>query len=384
MKKVAFKRVLKKPRLFVYSLMLLCFSAWKIGAAQSLPAPDSLDIKIGQLLMIGFRGLHVADSSKVIVDIRQQRIGGVILFDYDLPLKQASRNIQSPEQVCALIKELQAAAPIPLLIAIDQEGGRVNRLKEKFGFPKSVSAAWLGEVNSLDSTQKYAEQTAKTLAALGINLNFAPVLDVNTNPENPVIGKLARSFSENPEIVAEHGLATVKAFHQFGVLSAVKHFPGHGSAWNDSHKGLADVTETWQPLEIEPFKRVIQAGECDMVMTAHVFNAKLDTTFPATLSQNVITGLLRKELGFDGVVVSDDMQMEAIRSFYGLETAVRLALNAGVDLLVFANNSVFEPDIAERAHQMIRAMVLQGKVSRERIDASYQRLMKLKSRLSNK
>jgi len=356
----------------------------QVGFAQNASASDSLDIKIGQLLMVGFRGLHVTDTNAIVADIQARHLGGVILFDYDVPLKQPVRNIQSPAQVRQLTDELQAAATIPLFIAIDQEGGRVNRLKQKHGFAKSISAETLGKIGSIDSTRIYAEQTGKTLSELGINLNFAPVLDVNTNPENPVIGKLERSFSKNPDTVAAYGLATVKAFHRFGVLAAVKHFPGHGSAWNDSHKGLADVTQTWQRLELKPFKHVIESGKCDMVMTAHVFNAKLDTALPATLSKNVINGLLRVQLGFDGVIVSDDMQMEAIRSFYGLETAIRLALNAGVDMLVFANNSVFEPDIAKRAHHIIRLLIERGEIKPERIDASFRRLMRLKSQLTGK
>ncbi|NTW50006.1 MAG: glycoside hydrolase family 3 protein [Chlorobiales bacterium] len=363
-------------------VILLLISLSATSLAKPIDPPDSLDIKIGQLLMVGFRGLQASDTSAIIRDIREHHIGGIILFDYDVPLRSPVRNIASPKQVKELTRSLQRAAHSPLFIAIDQEGGKVNRLKEKFGFPPSVSAAFIGKLNAIDSTRKYAELTAKTLSETGINLNFAPVVDVNTNPENPVIGKLERSYSEDPEIVSSHALATIRGFHQYGIFSAIKHFPGHGSAWNDSHAGLADVTETWNEKELRPFANVIHASEgsgCDMVMTAHIFNAKLDTALPATLSPKVIDGLLRGVLGFRGVVISDDMQMKAIRSYYGLETAIRFALEAGVDILLFANNSIFEPTIAAKVTAIIKNMISEGVISEERIDESYRRIMRLKT-----
>lgn len=367
----------------LFSLVLLLISFTATSLAKPIQ-PDSLDIKIGQLLMVGFRGLDAKDTSAIIRDIRERYIGGVILFDYDVPLKQPVRNISSPKQVRRLTQSLQRAAQVPLFIAIDQEGGKVNRLKSKFGFPPSVAAAYLGKVNNLDTTRKYAEITARTLSEAGINLNFAPDVDVNTNPENPVIGKLDRSFSADPDIVSSHAIATIRAFHQHNIFSAIKHFPGHGSAWNDSHEGLADVSTTWNEKELKPFREVIHAENgagCDMVMTAHIFNAKIDTALPATLSRKAIDGLLRRELGFRGVVISDDMQMKAIRSYYGLETAIRLALEAGVDILLFANNSVFDPNIASKATVIIKKLISDGIIPEERIDASYRRILQLKATL---
>lgn len=373
-------------KFFTLALLLMSLTATSIAKPVRL-LPDSLDIKIGQLLMVGFRGLDAKDTSAIIRDIQDRHIGGVILFDYDVPLKQPVRNISSPEQVCRLTQSIQHAAQIPLFIAIDQEGGKVNRLKSKFGFPPSVSAAYLGKLNNLDTTRKYAEITARSLSKAGVNLNFAPDVDVNTNPENPVIGKLDRSFSPDPDIVTRHASATIQAFHQYAIFSAIKHFPGHGSAWNDSHEGLADVSSTWNEKELKPFRDVINAKNdsgCDMVMTAHIFNSKLDTALPATLSRKVIDGLLRKELGFRGVIISDDMQMKAIRSYYGLETAIRLALEAGVDILLFANNSVFDPNIAAKAVSIIKHLISEGIISEKRIDESYQRIMQLKTTLTVK
>ncbi len=339
---------------------------------------ESLDVKIGQMIMVGFRGLAVDGESPVIEDIRKRHIGGVVLFDYDVPSKSPIRNIRSPEQVKDLIAKLQQAASIPLLVAIDQEGGRVSRLKEKFGFPPTVSEQYLGMIEKPETTERYAKTTAETLAHLGINTNFAPVVDLNTNPENPIIGKLGRSYSANPEVVVRHALIVIDALHEKGIFSAIKHFPGHGSSTGDSHTGFVDVTKTWSPMELTPFEAIINAGKCDMVMTAHIFNGKLDPRWPATLSPKIITGILRKEFQYKGVVISDDMQMKAIRAYYGLETAIERAIMAGCDILIFANNSVFEEDIAARAVATIKKLVQKGAISADRISDSYRRIKKLK------
>jgi len=360
------------------TLVLLSLLAFQTGK----PASPDLDEQIGQMIMVGFRGLSLAPDNPVAADIKERKIGGVILFDYDVPTKTPVRNIESPEQVGRLVRSLKDLAKTPLLVAIDQEGGRVNRLKEKFGFPPTVSAQHLGTANDPKTTRQRAEQTASTLAQLGINLNFAPVVDLNTNPENPVIGKLERSFSADPGIVTRNALAWMEGHHQHGVLCALKHFPGHGSSRADSHLGFVDVTETWTRAELEPYRQLIKAGQADIVMTAHIFNSKLDPSVPSTLSRPVITGILRGELGYQGVVVSDDMQMKAISAHYGLETAVQQAVNAGVDILVFGNNSLFDPEIAQKAISILKQSVKDGKISPARIEESYQRIMKLKKQKS--
>ncbi len=342
---------------------------------------DNLDVKIGQMVMVGFRGLTVDNQSPIMRDIRQRHIGGVILFDYDVPTKSPVRNIQSPTQLKALTSALQKASSGPLFIAIDQEGGRVNRLKQHFGFPPSVSQQYLGSVNNTDVTKRFAQQTAKTLAGNGINLNFAPVVDLNTNPDNPVIGRLERSFSDKPAIVIAQARTMIDVFHEYGILSAIKHFPGHGSSTKDSHEGFVDVTATWSPRELTPFENITQSGRCDMVMTAHIFNKALDPRWPATLSSKTISGILRDRFHYDGVIVSDDMQMKAIRLSYDLKEAVTMALLAGIDILVFANNSVYEEDIAGRVLAIIRTLVTDGSITRERIDQSYRRIQNLKKRL---
>jgi beta-N-acetylhexosaminidase len=345
------------------------------------PAAVSLNDKIGQMVLVGFRGMKLDSSNPILADIRERHIGGVVLFDYDVPSQSPVRNIESPSQVRDLTAALKEASPSPLLIAVDQEGGKVSRLKEKFGFPATVSQQSLGTSDDIVATRKSAEGTAKTLTECGFNINFSPVVDLNINPENPVIGGRERSFSADPAVVTKHAIEVIKAHHARGILTTLKHFPGHGSSKNDSHLGFVDVTKTWSPTELEPYEKIIAAGLSDTVMTAHVFNSKLDTSLPATLSGRTIDGLLRDELRFDGVVISDDMQMKAISARYGFEEAVLLAIGAGVDILAFANNSVFDPDVAASTIGIIRKAVRDGKVGEERIDRSYARIVRLKSRL---
>ncbi len=358
-------------------LLLLCLLAAP-GYAKGKPA--SLSVKIGQMLMIGFRGLCVADAPDIASDITERRIGGVVLFDYDVTSQSPARNISSPEQLSRLTLELQKLSTIPLFIAIDQEGGKVKRLKPARGFPESVSAEHLGQLDNPDSTRAAALLTAKTLKAMHIGMNLAPVADLNTNPDNPVIGKLQRSFSADPAVVTRNITLICNAYRAEGIIPTLKHFPGHGSSTTDTHRDFTDITASWSDKELEPYRLLIASGYRDAIMTAHVFNEKLDPLYPATLSQATLGGLLRGKLGFRGVILSDDMQMKAIADHYGLETAIQLALEAGVDILVFGNNAAYDPAIASKATEIIKSLVAQKIITPERIDRSYRRIMKLKNR----
>jgi len=362
------------------------------GFADASPAPgtvsmnrDSLRLMIGQMILVGFRGTSVDEHSSIYRDIADRGIGGVVLFEYDVPLKKAGRNIESPEQVAALTSTLQGWAEIPLLIGIDQEGGRVTRLKEKYGFPKFVSAGYLGALDEPDSTKFYADLTATVLSNIGVNLNFAPVVDLNLNPENPIIGKIERSFSADPEIVARNAAIVVKSHSKKGIVTALKHFPGHGSSTEDTHRGLVDVSETWLDSELEPYRMLIDSGPVYAVMTAHVVNRQLDSAgVSSTLSKSVITGVLRRGMNYDNVVFSDDLQMGAIRDQYDLETVVRMAIDAGVDILTFGNNLEYQPDIAERVIEIIEGLVEKKVVTKSRIKESYRRIMSLKAKTTSR
>lgn len=346
-------------------------------------SPPSLREKIGQLLIIGFRGCTAAESELIVRDIREHRIGGIILFDQDMTggtidTANRRRNIESPAQVKTLLAHLQAQSRIPLLTAIDQEGGRVNRLKPAYGFPASVSHEELGRLDQPAETYRHAATTAQTLASLGLNLNLAPVVDLDAHPDNPIIKGKGRAFSADPGAVARHATEFVRAHRAHGVLSCAKHFPGHGSATGDTHLGLVDVTATWHERELIPFQRLIAAGLCDAVMSAHVFNAKLDPHRPATLSRPVLTGLLREKLGFQGVIISDDMEMKAISDHYGLENSLPSALEAGVDLLCLGNNLSYDPAIAGKAIDILARAVAAGRIAESRIDESHARVLALK------
>jgi len=343
-------------------------------------SPVPLDVKIGQMLLVGFRGLEVDANHPIVQDIRQRHLGGVVLFDYDVQTAQFVRNIASPAQLKTLIAALQSFAATPLLVTMDQEGGEVTRLRESYGFPPTLSHQALGQRNDLKVTREESGKMAHTLAEMGVNLNLAPVVDLNINPNSPAIGAHERSFSADPQIVTQQALAFIAAHHEQGVLCTLKHFPGHGSATQDTHKGFVDVTNTWSRPELEPYRAIIAAKQADAIMTAHVFNATLDPTYPATLSKATITGILRNELHYGGVVITDDMQMGAIRELYGFEVAIEKTIEAGVDIIAIANNLIYEEDAAARTFALIKQLVTTGGISEARIDQSYQRIQQLKSK----
>ncbi len=347
-------------------------------ATESPSAGPGLREKIGQMLLVGFRGTTVVEAAAVVADIRDRNLGGVILYDRDLPTGNAVRNIVSPAQLKTLVAGLQADAATPLMVAVDEEGGLVARLDQRHGFPATTSAADLGARNDPVFTRQQGAALAKTLLAAGITVNLAPVVDLDVNPTNPIIGALDRSFGADPSVVTAQAEAFIAGHHDIGVLTTLKHFPGHGSSTGDTHLGVVDVTDTWKPVELEPFANVIRDGRADAVLTAHVFNRALDPDHPATLSQKIITGMLREQLGWDGLVFSDDMQMGAIRQAYGYADAVRLAILAGVDVLTIAQQQVYEEGIVGRTIDLIAGQVADGSIPQSRIDRSYERIMAFK------
>lgn len=357
------------------------FPALMAGCGSSGTADIPLEQKIAQMLMVGFRGLTLEKSNYIYRDIQEYRIGGVILFDRDALLKTYGRNIISPAQLQALTASLHALSASPLFIAVDQEGGKVARLKESYGFPPTVSAQYLGTLNNPAITRLYADSIGATLAENGLNMNFAPVVDLNINPLSPAIGALERSFSADPAVVTNHARLFVEAHDRSRVASCFKHFPGHGSATVDSHLGFVDVTNTWSAIELEPYRNLINEGNARMVMTAHVFNTKIDPTLPATLSPAFINGMLRQQLGFDGVVVTDDLQMQGLTQFFDYKTIVERSILAGVDIILVSNNLSYDPEITPTTINHVMELVRSGRISEQRIDQSYRRIMALKQRL---
>lgn len=327
----------------------------------------SIDEKIGQLLIVGIGGKQVSQVAKA--HITKRFAGGIILF---------RRNIQSPQQVANLTTELQQVAvqtpnAIPLFIAIDQEGGIVTRLKKGATvFPGNLA---LGATRSESLAEKAGEITALELAAVGINLNFAPVMDINTNPRNPVIG--VRAYGDSPMLVSQLGTAYIRGLQANGVLATAKHFPGHGDTHVDSHKKLPTVghdEERMNAVELAPFRAAIEARVAAM-MSAHILYPALDADTPATLSHRVLTGLLREQLGFEGLIITDDLEMQAIDAHYQTGNAAVMAIQAGADIVMVP----WTLKKQQQAYNALRNAVKRGKISRTRLEASVRRILKTKN-----
>ncbi len=342
----------------------------------------NLEQKIGQMIMTGFRGESPDENSTITKHIKQYNLGGVWLTDNESPMQETIGNISSPQQLKNLTNSLQQYADTPLFIAIDAEGGQVVRLKEKYGFPKTYSARTLGQKDDPDFTFQQALKIAHLLKDIGINFNFSPVLDLDIHPESPALGQKERCFSSDPEKVQIHAEQIIKAHHQHDILTCLKHFPGHGSTMDDSHHGFVDATESWDDKELKPYQHFIDNNMANAILTAHIFIKDFDDSHPATLSHSIISELLRDKMGYKGVVISDDLNMGAIRLNYSYKEAVELAIKAGVDIILNSNVMQYNTNIAEITFQTIKYLVQSGNISKTRIDKSFSRIMKLKRNLS--
>lgn len=325
---------------------------------------SNLREKIGQMLMIGLKGEELTREEKRL--LKDYPFGAFILF---------SHNLREPKQILSLCRALwESRKELPPFIAIDQEGGRVHRLPPPFThFPP---AAALGRMHNPDLAFRVGAATARELSAVGINLNFAPVLDVNSNPDNPVIGD--RSLSPEPSEVAKLGWSIVQGLRDGGTIPCGKHFPGHGDTAEDSHLELPVVGKevaALKAVELPPFVYACR-NQIESLMTAHVLYPFLDPSYPATLSHAIITNLLRQEIGYRGIIFGDDLEMRAISKSYPIEEAVALSVNAGVDVLLCCHetgNSVSAFDFLQQQAEKNAQM-------KTRIEESYQRIKKLKQR----
>ena len=345
--------------------------------------------KIGQMLIIGFDGYELDEHSPVVSWLTHENLGGVLLFDWNWPAKRHGKNLKTREQIKRLTHQLKSIAKahrephlnLPLWVALDYEGGAVDRLARVDGCMKTKPASQQALL-PLDAWRQEASEMAATLHDLGFNLNFAPVVDLNLNEEQGIIGHYGRSFSHDATGVIDSAAAFVTAFAKHGIICCYKHFPGHGSAVGDTHQGCVDVTETYQSVEQEPYLELLNDKTLPeaMVMTAHVINRHLDSSgLPATLSYPMITDILRQKIVFDGVVVSDDLQMQAISDHYSLDDALRLTLQAGADMVIFGNQlgDISATEVIDR----IERLVLSGAINPARIEESYERIARLKGRM---
>ncbi|HYE09929.1 MAG TPA: beta-N-acetylhexosaminidase [Patescibacteria group bacterium] len=324
----------------------------------------TLDEKIGQMIIAGIDGYEMNENEKGL--IQNYHIGGFILF---------GRNIESPEQLCELnnsIKIANSASKIPLILSVDEEGGRISRIPKVIKNLPTNKA--IGKINNEEFSYEIGLLLAEKVKAFGFNMNFAPVLDINSNPKNPVIGD--RAFGSKVEVVSDLGVQTMMGIKFRGVVPVVKHFPGHGDTSVDSHVGLPSVDhdlERLKSFELIPFEKAINNG-AESVMVAHILLPKIDADNPASLSSAVITDILRKQLNFEGVVITDDMTMGAITKNYDLAAAAVQAVKAGNDIILVAHK--YENSLA--VVKSLKEAVQTGDISEQRIDQSVYRILKLK------
>jgi beta-N-acetylhexosaminidase len=337
-----------------------------------------LEVKIGQMILAGVEDETVGDDSRHIIN--DLHIGNVILM---------GRNFDSPRQVLQLTQDLQQLAiganGVPLLIATDQEGGLVQRANYYAGFTPLPPAQLVGSTLDPALVEQYGRMVGDELHAVGVSVDFAPVLDVNDNPANPAIGALGRSFGTSPELVEESALPFIAGLHASEVMAAGKHFPGHGSTTTDSHNALPFVDKDRTALdtvEIAPFRAAIETG-IDMIMPAHVVYPALDPSgLPATLSEPILTGLLRGKLGFMGVIVTDDLGMEGIMQIAPPEESGVRAVLAGADVLTCVRMTTAgscQPEMIEQLHEGLMTAATDGRLPMARIDESVRRILALKT-----
>ncbi|MCC7416019.1 MAG: beta-N-acetylhexosaminidase [Acidobacteria bacterium] len=328
-------------------------------------SPSALRRQIGQLLIAGFDGRQLPVELKALA--REFGLGGVILF---------ARNVEEPEQIAELAAEAADLTPeAPAWVSVDQEGGRVARLAHPF--TKWPPMATLGRSGDAGLAVRFARALASELRAVGITLDYAPVLDIHTNPDNPVIGD--RALGERAEQVARLGAAIVHTLQQEGIAACGKHFPGHGDTLADSHHELPVVEhplERLRQVELVPFRAAIDARVAT-IMTAHVFMPALDEARPATLSPRIVTGLLREELGYEGLILSDDLEMKAIAGAHAVPAAAVMAVEAGCDGVLVCSG-----DTARQA-ATLEALVYafeQGRIGRSRVEDALARQARAKAR----
>ena len=331
---------------------------------------DQADLRemVGQMLMVSFNpNSEYADTLHT--DITQRNLGGVLLFAF---------HVENPSGLNQLTAELHQKADTPLFMAIDQEGGEVARLNGNNGFEDTYTAEELGDMDSEQTTRNQAAMMADWLDEGGINVNLAPVVDVNINPDSPVIGGMERSFSDDPEAVTRHASWFIDEFEQRDIITALKHFPGHGSADVDSHEGFTDITQSWEQSELDPYEQLLDQDFPGMIMPGHLFHEEMDSEHPVTLSEEILREKLRDELSYDGVIITDGMFMGAIQEYYGFFESVKLAINAGVDILLYSNNAYEEQSLVRQVVDYVEDEVQNGNISAQTIENSYHRIMEMK------
>ena len=357
--------------------LLIVFLATVCSFAQTY-SKNEVEKMIAKMVILGFNGTSIDKNSQIYKDV-EFGLGGVILFDKDPNDKTKVKNIESKAQLKKLNQQLQNISNRKLLISVDQEGGVVQRLKSDMGFVNILKASEIALKDEDFAKQTY-QNLAKDLSSVGINLDFAPVVDLAINKDNKVVVTRGRSFGEDSKVVTKYASIFVDELQKEGVLSTLKHFPGHGSSLADSHLGFVDISNTWSKKELEPYKYFIKNNKVDIIMTAHVFNENLDKKYPATLSYNVNTKLLREDLGYKGVLITDDLQMSAISKHYDLKETLTLAINSGVNFLLFANQ-LAKPVSLDEIVKTVYAQILNKQIPLQKIVDSNKKIDELLNKL---
>jgi len=351
-------------------------AGWLISAAPVFS--QSLEQMAGQMIVVGFVG-DTVDARGVVAardELADGLLGGVMYL---------KTNVRSLAAVRKMNAAFRAASPdLAPFITLDQEGGAVERLTEAVGFEEVPNAAAVAKGTPEVARNIYARMAAD-IAAEGFTVNFGPVADLNRNPNNQIIAKFGRAFGADPTKVTSYAAAFIMAHHDAGLITALKHFPGHGSSTADSHEGFVDISESWDAVELEPYGALFARGYADMVMVGHLYHDQYaggsGAKLPSSLSPAWIDGVLRGKLGFSGVVISDDLEMGAIRDHYNLADTVRLAVRAGVDVLLFSNTADNRTSLASEIRAILIAEANADPAFRKRIEQSYRRIVALKSRI---
>lgn len=350
-----------------------------LGITTKTTSQPSLKEMIGQMLMLGFKGVTPNDKGSKAVHslLKDGQIGGLIFMGH---------NMSSKSQITQLVSYMKkgTSKQHPPLLAIDQEGGQVQRLKEKHGFTTIPTASSIALANDQISALQTYQTLAEELASAGFNVNFGPVVDLNIVPENPIIGARERSYGFKPETVQAYSSAFILAHRQNKILTSLKHFPGHGSSWTDSHEQFVDLTKSWKRIELAPYKLMVKERLVDMVMVGHLYHPSFSDSdkLPASLSKKAIEGVLRRDIGYKGIVITDDLGMGAIKKYFEFDDALIKAVKAGNDILLIVDGKYANPSSITRIQNLILAAVKRGEIQRSSIEASYQRIIAAKKKLN--
>ncbi|HCL56578.1 MAG TPA: hypothetical protein DHW82_06170 [Spirochaetia bacterium] len=362
--------------MFLSLILLFNFSSISFSPIQKAEQFQEWIVRkaVGQMLIFGFEGKKEKDPGvqNAARHLRKAEIGGILLF---------GNNVSSKKQLALLIQFLKKDSVYPFFISVDQEGGLIQRLSSKNGFKDFPPAEKVAQTMNIFKAFALYSEMAEILSDTGINYNLAPSLDLKINPKNPIIAKFKRSFSQNPVKTLFYAAAFIKAHRENNVLTSIKHFPGHGSSKEDTHLNLTDISGQWQLKELIPFQALISSDLADSIMVSHLMHRKIDPFHPVSLSKIFIGEIIRKYLKYDGVVITDDLEMGAIRKHFSLEEVVVKGISAGSNILLFYSLEKGKKDQSEEIKNLVLKNLKNGSLTLPMIYDSFQKILKLKEKI---